>query len=181
MLLYVSLGLLKQLLCSIYSKPHWVGTHNVTSFNSVYVSAATIAFQAAPDALLAIVVALSLSVRTIGGSIGHKIYFNVYSNKLANFLPTAEGAAAVAAGLPSSDVVPFVTTSASGSTSATSLPGVSAQIIAAATDASRSANAHALSCVWYASVAFGVCSIFAAACVGNIGRHMTNHIAGWII
>jgi hypothetical protein len=53
-------------------------------------------------------VALSLSIRVIGGSIGYAIYFSIFSETLRKALPERVGAAVVAAGLPAGDATQFV-------------------------------------------------------------------------
>lgn len=146
----------------------------------VYIPAATIALTATPDELLATTGALSLSVRTIGGSIGYTIYFNVFSTRLAKRLPTALAAAAAGAGLPTANLETFVKTFVASPAMAAQIPGVTQQVIAAAARASQFSYAYALSYVWYVSIAFGVLSVVASIFLGNVTKYMTNRIAAQI-
>lgn len=114
-----------------------LGTIAGFGVGGVYIPAATIALTASPDSLLATTGALSLSVRTIGGSIGYTIYFNVFSTRLAKRLPTALATAAAGAGLAMSEVPAFVKAFAAAPATAMNVPGVTPSILAAATRASR--------------------------------------------
>ncbi|KAF2165420.1 hypothetical protein M409DRAFT_55818 [Zasmidium cellare ATCC 36951] len=157
-----------------------LGTIAGFGVGGVYIPAATIALTATPDELLATTGALSLSVRTIGGSIGYTIYFNVFSTRLAKRLPTALAAAAAGAGLPTESLETFVKTFVASPAMAAEIPGVTQQIIAAAASASQWSYAYALSYVWYVSIAFGVLSVVASIFLGNVTKYMTNRIAAQI-
>lgn len=157
-----------------------LGTIAGFGVGGVYIPAATIALTASPDALLATTGALSLSVRTIGGSIGYTIYYNVFATRLAKRLPVALATAAAGAGLSSSEVPSFVKAFVASPAAAVKLPGVTAQVIAAATKASQNSYAYALSYVWYVSIAFGVCSIVASVFLGNVTKYMTGRVAAHI-
>lgn len=157
-----------------------LGTIAGFGVGGVYIPAATIALTASPDSLLATTGALSLSVRTIGGSIGYTIYFNVFSTRLAKRLPTALATAAASAGLAMSEVPAFVQAFATAPASAANVPGVTQEVLGAATRASQDSYAYALSYVWYVSIAFGVLSVLASIFLGNVTKYMTNRIAAHI-
>jgi hypothetical protein len=143
----------------------------------VLVPAATIAITVAPDELIATAVALALSIRVVGGSIGYSIYYNVFLNKLNPNLPAFIGEYAVKAGLPASSATEFVTIYLTAPANITSVAGVNDAILAAASLGSRWAYSESLKYVWYVSVPFGVLACIAAASLGNIGKYMTNRIA----
>lgn len=157
-----------------------LGTIAGFGVGGVYIPAATIALTATPDELLATTGALSLSVRTIGGSIGYTIYFNVFSTRLAKRLPTALAAAAAGAGLPAANLEAFVKAFVASPAAAMEVSGVTQQVIAAAAQASQWSYAYALSYVWYVSIAFGVLSVVASIFLGNVTKYMTNRIAAQI-
>ena len=75
----------------------------------VVVPAATIAMIVTPDAVITTAAAISLSIRTVGGSIGYSIYFNVFSSKLQQKLPVYVAEYAIKAGLPVAAAEEFVT------------------------------------------------------------------------
>lgn len=154
-----------------------LGTIAGFGVGGVYIPAATIALTACRDSLISTTGALSLSVRTIGGSIGYTIYFNVFATRLTARLPTALATAAVAAGLPAADVVGFVTAFVGAPATAADLPGVTPAILAAATRASQDAHAYSLKWVWYVSIAFGVASVFVSVMIGNTRKFMTDRVA----
>jgi hypothetical protein len=130
-----------------------------------------------PDAFLATTVALSLTVRVIGGSIGYSIYYNVFANKLHAKLPLLIGEFAVQAGLPLTSAKQFVVAILTAPKSVDLVPGVTPAIIQAAEMGSRWAYAESLAYVWYVSITFGVMSIIACLFLGNIRPYLTHRIA----
>lgn len=140
----------------------------------------TIALTVCPDHLIATTVALSLSIRVIGGSIGYTIYYNIFSEKLTKALPEKIGMAAMSAGLPASDITTFVTTYITSPAEVTKLTGVTPQILSAAVRASQDAYAYAMGYVWYTSIPFGVVAIIAAAFLGNNHKFLTDRVVAHI-
>lgn len=143
----------------------------------IQVPAATIALTVTPDAFIATTVALSVSIRVIGGSIGYSIYYNVFANKLNSKLPLLVGQAAVEAGLPLTSAEQFTVAFLTAPDSVTLVPGVTSAVIQAAEMGSRWAYSESLSYVWYVSIPFGVMSIIACLFLGNIRPYLTHRIA----
>lgn len=154
-----------------------LGTIAGFGVGGVLVPPSTIAITVCPDHLIATTVALSLSIRVIGGSIGYTIYYNIFAEKLKAALPVRVAEAAIAAGLPATEAMTFVETFLTVPSSVTTIPGVNADIIAAATEGSRDAYAYGLSYVWYTSIAFGVVAIVAACLLGNNRKYLTDRVA----
>ncbi|OCT47870.1 putative major facilitator superfamily transporter [Cladophialophora carrionii] len=159
-----------------------IGLGTMTGFGvgAVLVPAATVAVTVTPDTSIATCVALSLTIRAVGGSIGYAIYYNVFINKLTPKLPAYIGEYAVAAGLPLSSAEQFVATYLGAPANLTAVPGVNAQIIDAAAIGSRWAYADSLKYVWLTSISFGACAIIACLFIGNISKYMTNRVAARI-
>ncbi|KAK0111563.1 hypothetical protein ONS95_001914 [Cadophora gregata] len=157
-----------------------LGTIAGFGVGGVLVPPSTIALTVCPDSLIATTVALSLSIRVIGGSIGYTIYFNIFSEKLTKALPTYVAGAVAKAGLPEADIMTFVGTFLTDPTSIMSVPGASPAIVAAATRASQEAYSYALKYVWYTSIAFGVVAIVAACFLGNNRKYLTDRVAAKI-
>lgn len=157
-----------------------LGTIAGFGVGGVLVPPSTIAITVCSDRLIATTVALSLSIRVIGGSIGYTIYFNIFGEKLKKVLPTYIAGAIVKAGLPESDVMGFVGTFLTDPMSIMSAPGATPAIIAAATRGSQDAYSYALKYVWYTSVAFGVVAIVAACFLGNNRKYLTDRVAAKI-
>lgn len=132
-----------------------------------------------PDDLIATVVALALSIRVIGGSIGFTIYYNVFTTKLAPLLPAYVAKYAIAAGLPASSAVEFTTTYLTAPANLTG--SVSPTILAGAALGSSWAYSEALKWVWYISIPFGICATIASGFIGNTESYMTNRIAAHIV
>jgi len=125
-------------------------------------------------------VALSLTIRAVGGSIGYAIYYNVFINKLTPKLPVYIGEYAVAAGLPLTSAKAFVGAYLLAPANLTEVPGVNEQILQAAAVGSRWAYADSLKYVWLSSISFGCCAIIACLFIGNIGKYMTSRVAARI-
>jgi hypothetical protein len=116
----------------------------------VLVPAATVAMLVCPDALITTAAALSLSIRTVGGSIGYSIYYNIFATKLTTNLPLYVAEYAVRAGLPLTSAEAFVglflTTPEKLATS--NIPGVTPEVIAGATKGTQWAYSESLKYVW---------------------------------
>jgi len=154
-----------------------VGTLASFGVGGVLVPSATVALIVVPDALLATTAALSLSIRTIGGSIGFTIYYNIFVNKLTKAMPELVGEYAVKAGLPLNDATEFVTTFLTAPATIASAPGYSPAVVEGATLGSRWAFAYALKYVWYASIPFGVLAFISCAFLPSIKKYQTNRVA----
>ena len=156
-----------------------VGLATIAGFGigGVIVPAATVAMTACPDSLIATAAALTLTIRFVGGSIGYSIYYNVFAQRLAPALPERVLEYASEAGLPQGSAVDFVTAFLTDPASVGSIPGVTESVVQAATMGSRWAYAEALEYVWYVSIPFGVLSVIACFCIGDVSRFMTNRIA----
>ena len=156
-----------------------MGTLAGFGVGGVLVPAATIAITVCPDELIATCVALSLSIRVIGGSIGYAIYYNIFINKLKDKLPAYVGLYAVEAGLPLSSAETFVELFllAPEMLAKVPIPGLTPAVVQAATIGSRWGYAESLKYVWFVSIAFGGLSIVACLFLGDISRYMTNRIA----
>ncbi|KAI1612526.1 putative major facilitator superfamily transporter [Exophiala viscosa] len=154
-----------------------LGTLASFGVGGVLVPSATVALIVVPDALLATTAALSLSIRTIGGSIGFTIYYNIFVNKLTTMLPESVAEYAIAAGLSAADATAFVTTFLTDPAAIESAPGYTPAIAKAATLGTSWAYAGALKYVWYVSIPFGVLAMISAAFVPNIKKYQTNRVA----
>jgi hypothetical protein len=160
-----------------------LGTVAGFGIGGVVACAVTTAVIASPDNLIATCVALSLSIRTIGGSVGTAIYSNVFKTKLVHNLPKYVAAYAVAAGLPPSSAEPFVVLFLTAPTNLTTpagaaeVPGLSPAVIEGATIGTRWAYAESLKYVWYTSLPFGILACITCLMLGKSTRFMTNRIA----
>jgi hypothetical protein len=103
-----------------------------------------------PDALITTAAALSLSIRTVGGSIGYSIYYNIFATKLEKNLPTYVAEYAIKAGLPLTSATKFVTVFLTDpeSLSTTPIPGVTTAVIAGATKGTQWAYSQSLKYIW---------------------------------
>lgn len=154
-----------------------IGTLAAFGVGGVLVPSTTVALVVVPDSLLATAAALSLSIRTIGGSIGFTIYYNIFLNKLTKALPEMVGEYAVKAGLPLTDATEFVTIFLTAPATIASAPGYSPAVLEGAALGSKWAYANALKYVWYTSIPFGVLAIISCALLPSIKKYQTNRVA----
>lgn len=160
-----------------------IGTIAGFGIGGLVACAVTTAVVASPDNLIATCVALSLCIRTVGGSVGTAIYSNIFDTKLLQRLPTYVATYAGEAGLPPSSAKPFVElfltapqnlTTPAG---AAAVPGLTAAVLHGATMGSRWAYAASLKYVWYTSLPFGILACGTCLFLGRSSRFMTNRIA----
>lgn len=157
-----------------------LGTINGFGIGAVLVPAATVALTVCPDNTLATCVALSLTIRTLGGAIGTTIYFNVFEEKLKKKLPEYVAKYAIQAGLPIQEVETFIVTLVTAPDQITKIPGVTPAILNAAAIGSRWGYAESLKYVWLTSIPFGVIAIILCLFLGNTAEYMTDRVAGRI-
>jgi hypothetical protein len=116
----------------------------------VLVPAATVAMLVCPDALITTAAAMSLSIRTVGGSIGYSIYYNIFATKLEKNLPAYVAEYAIKAGLPLTSATQFVTVflTAPETLATARIPGLTPAVIAGATKGTQWAFSQSLKYVW---------------------------------
>jgi hypothetical protein len=168
------------LACSTPENPKLtVALGSLASFGigGVLVPAATVAMIVCPDALITTAAALSLSIRTVGGSIGYSIYYNIFATKLTQNLPTYVGTYALAAGLPPSSVELFVSTFLTAPKNVTQVPGVTLEVVASATRGTQWAYSQSLKFVWFTSIAFGSIAIVCTVLLPSTKKYQTNRVA----
>ncbi|KAH9864334.1 hypothetical protein J1614_010268 [Plenodomus biglobosus] len=145
----------------------------------VLVPAATIAMLVCPDAIITTAAALSLSIRTVGGTIGYSIYYNIFITKLTKQLPLYTAEYAIKAGLPLSSAESFVglflTEPAKLAT--TPIPGMTPAVIAAATKGTQWAYSESLKYVWLTSIAFGAVAVVCTILLPSTAKYQTNRVA----
>lgn len=144
---------------------------------SITVPSSTVALMAVPDSLLATTAAWTLSLRTIGGSFGYTIYYNIFRNKLTKVLPKYIAEYAIAAGLPPKDAEAFVITFLTKPEEIATAVGFSPAIAEAATLGDRWAYAYSLKYVWFTSIAFGSVAVITCLFVPSVKKYKTNRVA----
>ncbi|ORX96497.1 fungal trichothecene efflux pump [Clohesyomyces aquaticus] len=143
----------------------------------VLVPAATVAMIVTPDALITTAAALSLSIRTVGGSIGYSIYYNIFATKLTQNLPAYAAEYAIKAGLPLTSAELFVGTFLTAPEDLGSVPGVTPAVIAGATKGTQWAYSQSLKYVWFTSIAFGSMAIVCCLALPSTKKYQTNRVA----
>ncbi|KAF3044451.1 hypothetical protein E8E12_010792 [Didymella heteroderae] len=158
-----------------------VGLGSIASLGigGVLVPAATVAMIVCPDALITTAAALSLSIRTVGGSIGYSIYYNVFATKLEQNLPKYAAEYAIKAGLPVTSAVEFVTVflTTPAELATTKIEGVTPAVIAGATKGVQWAYSQSLKYVWFTSIAFGSIAIICTILLPSTKKYQTNRVA----
>lgn len=143
----------------------------------VLIPISTVALSACPDAYIGTVVALTNALRYLGGSIGYSIYYSIFTSKLKNKLPTYVATAAFKAGLPLGSIMSFVGAFVTDPTKVALIPGVTPEIVAAATKGLQWAYSDSLKYVWYSSLPFGILCIIGCLVLEKNGRFITNRVA----
>ncbi|KAH6632971.1 major facilitator superfamily domain-containing protein [Boeremia exigua] len=158
-----------------------VALGSIASFGigGVIVPAATVAMIVCPDALITTAAALSLSIRTVGGSIGYSIYYNVFATKLEQNLPKYVAEYAVKSGLPVTSAVEFVTVflTAPANLTTTPIEGLTPAVVAGATKGVQWAYSQSLKYVWFTSIAFGSVAIVCTILLPSTKKYQTNRVA----
>ncbi|KAJ7243382.1 major facilitator superfamily domain-containing protein [Mycena haematopus] len=127
----------------------------------------------APHQFLSTATGLAFSARAIGGAFGSAILDAIINNKLASY-DADVGAAAIAAGLPTSSVPALLQALAGGM--ASTVPGATDPVIAAATVASHNAYARAYRFAWIAIIPFVVVAMACILCLKGVAELMTEHV-----
>lgn len=96
---------------------------------------------------------ISGAIRSLGGTISSAVYGSVLANRLRETIPALVPAAAVGAGLPSSSVAQLIA-ALGGTGTLAAVPGINAQIEAAAGAAYQMANSQAYKTVFLTTIAF---------------------------
>lgn len=102
---------------------------------------------------------LLASIRSAGGSIAVAVYSSILQNRLQSTLPANIRQAAIAAGLPSTQVSALVAAVRAGNLSA--FPGITTQIRNAVTRVLPTAYAEAFKTVYLSSLGFGAIAVVA--------------------
>jgi hypothetical protein len=136
-----------------------LGSLAAVGVGGVLVPAATVAMLVCPDALITTAAALSLSIRTVGGSIGYSIYYNIFATKLTANLPKYVVEYAVKAGLPPTSALQFVTLflTAPEKLATAKIPGLTPAVIAGATKGTQWAYSESLKYVWVSTASLPTC------------------------
>jgi len=129
----------------------------------------------APHAFLSTATGLGFSARAIGGAFGSAVLDAVINGKLASTYSKDVTNAAVKAGLKSSQVPALLEAFATG-TGFDDVNGLTPSILAAATNASEWAYAHAYRLAWASIVPFIVIAIVCVACLKGVKDLMTEKV-----
>jgi MFS family permease len=155
----------------------FLGTMATFGVGGVLVPAATVAMIVTPDVLITTAAALSLAIRSVGGSIGYSIYYNIFATRLEKRLPLYIAQGAIAAGLPPTAAEVFVGTFVLAPEKLGEVPGVTPAMIAAALKGSQWAYSESLQYVWFTSIAFGSMAIVCCLILPSTKKYQTNRVA----
>jgi hypothetical protein len=129
----------------------------------------------APHAFLSTATGLAFSARAIGGAFGSAVLDAIINGKLASTLVPNVTAAAIKAGLPAKSVPALLEAMATG-VGLTDVPGIDPSILAAASNASEWAYAHAYRLAWASIVPFVVLALVAVICLKGVKELMTEKV-----
>lgn len=117
-------------------------------------------------------------IRSVGGTIGYAILYNIYLSRSATTLPKEIAPRVSAAGLPQASIAPFIKQfiDAVAGGNLQNIPRESTAVIAAAHEGFRWGTTEASQLVYYVSVAFGAVATILALCLPNMKRYMTDKV-----
>lgn len=131
----------------------------------------------APHAYLSTATGLAFSARAIGGAFGSAVIDAIVNSKLSSTLAKNVGAAATGAGLPASSVPDLLLAMTSGDpTELAAVKGINPTILAAATNASHWAYAHAYRLGWSSVIPFVVLALICIFFLKGVQELMTEHV-----
>ncbi|KAL4919148.1 fungal trichothecene efflux pump [Aspergillus aurantiobrunneus] len=107
------------------------------------------------------------SLRALGGAVGQAIYVSVLNNEVQTNMPKYVGEAATAAGLPESSLPALLEALAAGS-SPEGIPGVTANVVTAATEALKVAYSQSFRIVFLCTIPFTVILLVASCFVPSM-------------
>lgn len=134
-----------------------------------------------PNKYIATSVAIGTSVRGLGGAVGVVIFSQIFSSKLAGFLPARIGAVVLAAGLPASYIPSFVEAASENAISHLSqIPGVTDQVLKELTQAKAQAYADSFRFIWYGLLPFSFATLAVSLLLKSTKEQMTLQVASQV-
>jgi MFS family permease len=146
----------------------------------VVVPASIITNIICPDHLIATIIALTLSIRVLGGAVGYAIYYNVFLEHFKTNVTYYVGGAMVQMGITDKAAITEVIqlTGAGLINIIRELPFVTSdEMWEELVLAGQIAYAKSYPYVYYVSIAFGGITLVACAFLKNIDQYMTDHVA----
>ena len=129
----------------------------------------------APHAYLSTATGLAFSARAIGGAFGSAVLDAIINGKLAKTYAPKVSAAAIQAGLPSSSVRALLEAMGTGK-GLMAIPGITPDVLGAASKASEWAYAHAYNLAWWSILPFVVIALIAEGCLKGVKELMTERV-----
>ncbi|KFZ03435.1 hypothetical protein V502_10950 [Pseudogymnoascus sp. VKM F-4520 (FW-2644)] len=131
-----------------------------------------------PNRYIATAVSIGTSLRGLGGSIGLVIFTQIFSSKIATFMPAEIAKATIAAGLPLTSVPDLLLAVGSGDPAAIQqVPGVTPQIMQAMSMGMKEAYAKSFRFIWFSLIPFVVLTLAGCACLKSTKKQMTLQVA----
>ena len=128
-----------------------------------------------PDALIATIIAATIAIRTVGGTIGYAIYFNILQTRLVSVLPENLAKAAIQAGLSGDQTETFVLTFLGRNT--TALAQYPMSVLGAAQEAVKGSYTDVFRTIYLASIGFSGAAIIASLLLPSIRKYMVDRVA----
>lgn len=120
-------------------------------------------------------VGMAGSMRSAISTVASSVYVVVLTNRLGETIPAEVPRAVIAAGLPASSVVAFLTGFTTGDFS--DVPGLTPKILAIGTASYKLASAHAYSTVFLTSIAFTGIALIISFWAPNVDHKLTVEVA----
>ncbi|KAL7619813.1 hypothetical protein AAE478_010358 [Parahypoxylon ruwenzoriense] len=130
----------------------------------------------APHAYLSTATGLSFSARAIGGAFGSAALNAIINGRLSSSYEAGVGGAAVAAGLSEDSIPALIEALDAGKLFNADIPGATADILAAANEASKEEYAHAYRLAWASIIPFVVLALVAVWLLKSMKALMTEKV-----
>lgn len=134
--------------------------------------------KCSPEDLIGTAVALTTTIRSIGGTIGYAILYNVYLSRSSTTVYKQMATRLSTAGLSQASVVPFIKqyVEAVAGGNLQDIPQANATILAAANQGFQAGTTQAAQLVYYISIVFGAAAVGFCLCLPDMRRYMTDKV-----
>ncbi|SGY34004.1 BQ5605_C002g01577 [Microbotryum silenes-dioicae] len=144
-------------------------------FSAPLILLLTMVQYSTPPLFIGVASALTISVRTLGGTVGYAIADAIYGSLTSEQVPAAIAGAAIPLGFSPANLTPLIIAVLSGRGIA-GVPGITPTIASAASLAAKQVEAHAYKIVWYAFLPGAILAAVGCALFRNPTERMN-----WVV
>lgn len=120
--------------------------------------------------------AITTTARTVGGSIGYAILYNVFISRSTTTVPAEMSTRLIEAGMPRNETAKFINEFVEAISTGGTYPPANATINDAAMQGFRWGTAEGAQMVYYVTIPFGVLAVICSVALPNMRKFMTNRV-----